>query len=769
MLSLKSPVVAAMDALAGRSVAEVLQEAQSAGIRIIFTDHLVPAELRVDQEPASRDPLEALREILHAHALALDEVDSGIYVVKREPREQVSPAARSVEPVTDLPEQAQVTASRYAIDMGSLSDPFALASPELQTQPALDNDAARAIRRFPGTAGNDFSARTHVRGGTTSENLILLDGVPLHDPFHLGSLPVAYSIIDPAVLGRAEFYSGVLPIEYDGYMSSMLSMQLRDPVDSFGGRASLSFLDASLLVSGRLPGEQNDWLLFSRRGLRGSRYDLVKPDIGRPDALDNLARVRFTRDDQSTVTLGVLAAHDRMFLSERSLGDFTNDESRHRYLWAAYEKHWNEVSSRTLLTYMSLESQRESNLYGYVSALDNSTASASDSRSSGAVALRQDWTMAWRGNSSLRWGLSATYDHAQLNYSRLATLPADIAAFFQHPLIDSVSADTRVSLQERQAYWGVNTPLSAQVTFDGGVHWVHRAYSTDQTDASWDPRFSLLFDASSATRLRLSWGRMSQTFAAIDLPVERNLLRFDASPDSTMQVLALEHEFSRGISVRAEIFNKHIDRPPPRLENVFVAEAFLPELRGDAYIVSPQASDARGFDFYLAARLTDRLSGWLTYSWSKATDEINGERVARAWDQRHALATGAAYENRGWLLSGALSAHSNWPLTPLEYVGPAPEGGSVTNAIDENLRLGARNSLREGFYFTLDLKAAKRFQLNPGSLQLSVDLSNATDRSNRCCDDPNFARISDQIGTQAFSRPRYWQPLRPYVGINWEF
>src|SRR5262249_50672481 len=160
----------------------LLREAQSLGVRIIFTDRSVPADLRVTQEPRSHEPLERLREILRVHGLKLDEVSSGTYVVVGEPR---AAPPRLAEPLQEV----LVTASRYTID--ALADaPFALDSTQIDRQTGLFDDAVRSIRRFPGTAGQDFSSRFYVRGGTPDDNLLLLDGVPLYDPFHLPSLPI---------------------------------------------------------------------------------------------------------------------------------------------------------------------------------------------------------------------------------------------------------------------------------------------------------------------------------------------------------------------------------------------------------------------------------------------------------------------------------------------------------------------------------------------------------------------------------------------------
>src|SRR5687768_4459555 len=52
-----------------RPVAEVLQELQAAGLRILFSSDLVTSELRVKSEPTDRDPRQVALQILGPHGL----------------------------------------------------------------------------------------------------------------------------------------------------------------------------------------------------------------------------------------------------------------------------------------------------------------------------------------------------------------------------------------------------------------------------------------------------------------------------------------------------------------------------------------------------------------------------------------------------------------------------------------------------------------------------------------------------------------------------
>jgi hypothetical protein len=132
---------------------------------------------------------------------------------------------------------------------------------------------------------------------------------------------------------------------------------------------------------------------------------------------------------------------------------------------------------------------------------------------------------------------------------------------------------------------------------------------------------------------------------------------------------------------------------------------------------------------------------------------------------------GVSFNGGGWLLSTTFSGHTSWPLTPLISNTEAPPGDILSDpSIAQTV--GVRNSVRHGYYYTVDLKAARNFRLQSGSLELSVNLANITDRKNLCCDDVEFADLGggiEDIGITKWQDRKYWQPFFPYASIVWEF
>lgn len=747
--------------LEGRRIADLLRDAQRDGIRVVFTDQLVPPDLRATAQPKSHDTVTQLREVLRAHSLDLDEISTGLYAVTRErvATKPSTPVASAADPLVEV----EVTASRYTIDSLSVRDSLSVVGANIQRQPALFNDAARTLRQFPGTAGADISSRTFVRGGLPEDNLILLDGVPIEQPWHLQSLPINTSIIDPTTIGRLDFYSGVLPAEYGNRMGALVDMRLQEPTETFSGRLAVGSLDVSAYASGSLPADQGDWLFFARNGLLGRvQYPDYRWDIGHPALNDILARVRKRFDDGSVLSFGTLIARDDADVVLRGGDVFFDDRAERTYAWTAYETNSERLSSRTTVSYTELRTDRIEMLGEVL----ESSGGLNDFRRLHSLHAQQHWTLPLDERMTLRWGGALREEQARFDYSRVLIFQQDVADFFQRPARADTFIGASVALHERELYGAVNRRIGDRLKLDAGFHWSGVRYSQGGTHFGWDPRLSLRFDLSDATRFRFSTGRMTQIFSALELPVEQGRVDSDSPSVSTQHVLGFEHDFGSRVAVRAELFERHIHDPRPRFENLFYPNAFLAELRPDYLLIEPESSRMRGADLYVTAMLSKRVSAWLSYSHTRATDVINGERFARSWDQPHAVGLGLTAEGHSWLLSGAVYGHSDWPRTPLLSV--PPDANSPSTEIVNSI--GRRNSVRDGRYLSLDLKAAYRVRFASGSLYFGLEASNATNRNNVCCEELVFFRLPFENGSVGERGDRrYWLPVRPYATIAWEF
>ena len=87
-------------------------------------------------------------------------------------------------------------------------------------------DVIKAIQQLPGVAsGTELLSGMYVRGGDGSDNLYLLDGVPLYQVSHLGGI---FSSFNTDVLESLDFYKSGFPARYGGRMSSVVDVKTKD-------------------------------------------------------------------------------------------------------------------------------------------------------------------------------------------------------------------------------------------------------------------------------------------------------------------------------------------------------------------------------------------------------------------------------------------------------------------------------------------------------------------------------------------------------------
>ena len=163
---------------------------------------------------------------------------------------------------------------------------------EVRSIPGVgEPDPVRAIEVLPGVVStSDFSAAFHVRGGSQDQNLILLDGIPIYSPFHLGGL---FSVFNADMIDRVELQSGGFASEHGGRVSSVLDIRSEAGRGDFGGDAAVSLLATRAAVGGRAPDDMAAMVGLSnlryRFSARRSYFDvLLKPAFEFPYHLTDL-------------------------------------------------------------------------------------------------------------------------------------------------------------------------------------------------------------------------------------------------------------------------------------------------------------------------------------------------------------------------------------------------------------------------------------------------------------------------------------------------
>ncbi|MCQ2161519.1 MAG: TonB-dependent receptor plug domain-containing protein [Bacteroidales bacterium] len=110
-------------------------------------------------------------------------------------------------------------------------------------------DVIKTIQRLPGvSSGTELLSGLYVHGGTGSDNLYLLDGVPLYSTSHLVGL---FSSFNSDVVEDVDFYKSGFPARYGGRLSSVVDVNTREGnMYEWHGNFSIGLIDGRFQIDG---------------------------------------------------------------------------------------------------------------------------------------------------------------------------------------------------------------------------------------------------------------------------------------------------------------------------------------------------------------------------------------------------------------------------------------------------------------------------------------------------------------------------------------
>ncbi|MBC3788936.1 TonB-dependent receptor [Spirosoma utsteinense] len=184
-------------------------------------------------------------------------------------------------------------------------------------------DILRGLQLLPGvTSVGEAANGINIRGGTTDQNLILMDDTPIFNPTHMFGL---FSVFPPDAVNGLDLYKGNVPARFGGRAASVLDISLKNPnLEQFRLTGGISLVSNKLtadmpLIKGKLG------LLVSARGafnspllhLASPRLNDIKADFG-----DVVAKLFWRAGERSTVT--AMGYFSKDFFQTNLLGSLAN-------------------------------------------------------------------------------------------------------------------------------------------------------------------------------------------------------------------------------------------------------------------------------------------------------------------------------------------------------------------------------------------------------------------------------------------------------------
>ncbi len=686
----------------------------------------------------------------------------------------------------------------------------------------------RVLQTLPGVSGTDeFSSRLSVRGGGPDQNLTVMDGVEIHNPFRLYGLSSAFN---PETVESFELTAGAFSARFGDRLSSLLVVETRggSRAQSLAGSSALSLTDSNLIVEGKIPGDSGAWLLTGRR----TYYDLVAE--------------RFTDEDlpsfgdvQGKVVLAVAPGKTLSFfgLGSREKTDAAFDDAtegikgailtttRNDLFSSSFRGVWGDrLTSRSIFAYYTNDDNidfggsfrnetKRSNAAG-VEAFSTGQLDVSFASRVRDFSLRQELSF----RPSDRHLLHVGYERHALRTRVAFTLKGDRNTTEANgsslnggvglpSVLDSARTDQRSG-----AWLEDELRLGARLNLSAGLRFDHSGIN-DRSELS--PRLSATLSLGRGTRLRLALGLHTQS------PGYEKLVQADYFVDlsgkgpislgnerSRHALLSLERDLARGLLLRLEGYTKAFDDlltgrlETPEETAAQVARYDFPAewqdmIPGEPIVTSFPTSDGRGlaygFDLYLAKRASSadtRLTGWASYTFGVADRKAYGLTYPFDYDRRHALSVvGTWHLTRKLQLSFTARAASGFPYTrvkglrvaAIEDTQDADGDGDLTELLPERDAAGRPvwetsfgglsdlNRSRMPYFARLDTRLTFAPRGANGRLKLYLDVLNLLNRKNAGLMETSLEYDPGSDRPRIVEKPTGSIPFLPSFGIHLRF
>jgi hypothetical protein len=683
----------------------------------------------------------------------------------------------------------------------------------LQVAGSLDN-IFRTLDTLPGvSAVEDFGSRLSVRGGSPDQNLTIMDGVEIHDPFRLAGLTSAFN---PETIEDFQLTAGGFGAKYGDRLSSILVVDNRIPSRTFRGVASASITDANLVLEGAIPGtEEGSWLVTGRR----TYYDLVAgitSDYSFPSFEDLQGAVSWSMVPGRRLSLlGVRSREGSDFAVHRYSGENLGlqSDAGNDLVSAAFDWFGPRLASTTTVGWY--QNQDVAGVNGTLLQ----TAKRSNSPDP-EVAVKFDefifdrrfLVSDWSAREDLTWEASARHTFE---------LGAEFHGLHSEVQWESVGEDRNVQEPNGSSVrGGAGLPdlLDSQLSSTRGGAWlqdvwrvtpafsletgVRLDWSTANHRSTVSPRFAARLELDSGTFLRAAAGHYTQS------PGYEKLIQSDYFVDLTgADDLAYERANHVVVGVEKEIgpafarvegyYKSFTDLVVGRLEAederlARIARYDFPEELQSSVPTSPIITTAPtngstgrsfGLDFYLARPdPAARISGWLSYAWGKAERDAYSRTYPMEYDRRHSLDLVGRYRfGPRFDLAATVRLASGFPYTPVVglrvsaveddrgmLVPETDSEGNLVYAADlgpvENLNTG-----RLPAYARVDLRATYRPGGLSGRWSIYAEVINLFNRDNAVRYETQLYHDPNSEFPGLLVEPNEGFPILPSAGVRFRF
>lgn len=639
--------------------------------------------------------------------------------------------------------EVEKTADRY----NKVQEPQAgmekLSSIGIKNLPVLagEKDVLKSFTWFPGVqSATEGTTELNVRGGSSDQNLYLLDNSTVYKSSHLLGM---LSTFQALTTDEVDFYKGGFPARFGGRLSSVVDVKTRQPnTQSFQLEGEIGLISAKILTEiPVLKGKSG--LIFAAR----STY------------IDKIARIFVDKNELESFSFydaQIKYNHEFNKKNKLVINYFTDRDDYYFYdrlktvkdVFTLSKQTWtNQVLSAdySLKLYKNIQTRLFAGFSRYNMYLENkqedpdSTLNFSNKFTSTISNYVLTNHTVWDISAKLRLDFGSGFTFHKLIPAKIKNQDYD-TTFTVHNL-------NQERPTENFFYSELLYKPQPKLNIKAGVRNSNYYTTGDKTYSFIEPRLLTHYILNENSSVKLSFSRMSQFLhllsnPGLGLPVDLWMPSGkEVSPGFANQISAdYNRNYKNGnlqMAFTAGVYFKKIENITSYLDGFsshnFTTPYFFYTHSDWHSIVTQGKGKARGIEV-MAEKLSGDFTGWLSYTWSSVTHQFkkinNGKPFPSGFEQKHNISVVGQYKiNQKYNFSFSWDYHSGNPVTIPLYIyfpGNFNFGDATVNYKNKrNLSLyaqGERNGQRMEAFHRLNIAIRRKFETKHfyGNFELSV-------------------------------------------------
>lgn len=604
----------------------------------------------------------------------------------------------------------------------------------IKSMPALlgEPDVLKSLQMLPGVqAASDASANFNVRGGSYDQNLVLLDDAPIYNPSHsLGF----FSIFNPDAIKNVEIYKGGIPAQYGGRLSSVVDIRMKEgDMKEYHGDLSVGTIASRLSLEGPIAKDKASFIVSGRYSYAGMTADgfvslldvmginggaLRDYNTGNDVSFYDLnMKLNYKINENNRLFFSAYTGRDQFyykFIDEKSSMDWGNNSGTLR---------WNHIFSDRLFSNTTLVFSN----YDYSYYIKDDIRNYEWSSDLKEYILKSDYDYFITPENRLKYGISLNYHQIQPGKimprsEQSVTKPYAMPS--NSSLESSIYASHELNISSKLALkYGFR--VTSFLNIGPGVVYDYKTekkevktntttYNNGEIMSSFygfEPRLNLRYKLNENQSIKASYNRTGQYLhlisnSSLGLPTDiwqPSNKHIKPLVADQVSIGYYQNSKNKKWEWSIETYFKHMQNKVAFKDN---ANLFL-NTQIEQEMLSGTGK-AYGVEIMLKKEL-GRLKGWMSYTWSKSENQIDGINQGKAfptrYDKPHDFSLYLDYQ-----LSDRWSVNSNFSYTTGGTAtiakGSFEYDGTVINYYSD------RNGYRLPDYHRLDLSFTRKGKPN---------------------------------------------------------